>query len=112
MVETKLLLELLMRLLANPPGFDRSGESFEAHIGRQVRHIVFLLACRPAFSDEPDLVPRHALHAIIEHAVLMAIRNADTAGCEETCQPTFGAQPPADPCHFAAANNASAATGG
>jgi hypothetical protein len=28
--------------------------------------------------------------------VLMAIRNADTAGREETCQPTFGAPPPAD----------------
>src|ERR1700741_4682173 len=65
MVETKLLLELLMRLLADPPGFDRSGESFEAHIGRQVRHIVFLLACRPTFSDEPDLVPRHALQSVI-----------------------------------------------
>jgi hypothetical protein len=26
----------------------------------------------------------------------MAIRNADTAGCEETCQPTFSAPPPAD----------------
>ena len=26
----------------------------------------------------------------------MAIRNADTAGREETCQPTFGAPPPAD----------------
>jgi hypothetical protein len=56
-----------------------------------------LLARRPAFADEPDLVARHALHTIIEHAVLMAIRNADPAGREETCQPTFGAPPPADP---------------
>jgi len=55
-----------------------------------------LLASRPAFADEPDLVARHALHTIIAHAVLMAIRNADTAGREETCQPTFGAPPPAD----------------
>src|SRR5258708_13435658 len=30
----------------------------------------------------------------------MAIRNADTAGREETCQPTFGAPPPADPLPF------------
>ena len=96
MVETKLLLELLMRLLTDPSGFDRGGEPLEARIRRQVRHIVFLLASRPAFADEPDLVAWHALHTIIEHAVLMAIRNADTAGREETCQPAFGAPPPAD----------------
>ena len=88
-VKAKLLLELLMGLLTDPSGFDRRGEPLEARIGRQVRHIVFLLASRPAFADEPDLVARHALHSVIEHAVLMAIRNADTAGCEETCQPTF-----------------------
>ena len=96
MVEAKLLLELLMRLLTDPSGLDRGGERLEGGIGRQVRHIVFLLAGRPAFADEPDLVARHALHTIIEHAVLMAIRNADTAGREETCQPTFGAPPPTD----------------
>jgi hypothetical protein len=44
--------------------------------------------------------------------VLMAIRNADTAGREETCQPTFGSPPPADPLPFPPANNTSAATGG
>jgi hypothetical protein len=32
-IEAKLLLELLMRLLANPPGFDRGGELLEARIG-------------------------------------------------------------------------------
>jgi hypothetical protein len=55
-----------------------------------------LLPSHPPLTDEPDLVARHALHTIIEHPVLMAIGNADTAGREETCQPTFGAPPPAD----------------
>src|SRR5664279_1587515 len=64
-----------MRLLADPSGFDRGGEHLEARVGWQVRHIVFLLASRPAFADEPDLVARHALHTIVAHAVLMAIRN-------------------------------------
>jgi hypothetical protein len=41
-----------------------------------------LLSGRPPLADEPDLVAGHALHTIIEHAVLMAIRNPDTAGCE------------------------------
>ena len=96
MVEAEFLLELLMRLLTDPSGFDRGGEHLEARIGRQVRHIVFLLAGRSAFADEPDLVARHALHSVIEHAVLMAIRHADTAGREETCQPAFRAPPPAN----------------
>src|SRR5271154_5881043 len=63
-------------------------------------HIVFLPAGRPAFADEPNLVARHALHAVVVHAVLMAIRKADASGCKETCQPTFGASPPVDPSPF------------
>jgi hypothetical protein len=49
---------------------------------------------------EPDLVARHALNTIIEHAVLVAIRDADTASREEACQPTFCPAPPADPLPF------------
>lgn len=89
MVEPKLLLELLVCLLADPSRFDRGGERFEGGIGRQVRHIVFLLSGRPPLADEPDFVARHELHTIVEHPVLMAIRNPDTAGCEDTCQPAF-----------------------
>ncbi len=96
MVEPKLLLELLVGLFTDPPGLDRGSERLDGGIGRQVRHIVFLLPGRPPLADEPDLVARHALHTVIEHPVLMAIRNANTAGREETCQPTFGAPPPAD----------------
>jgi hypothetical protein len=93
-----------MRLLADPSGFDRGGEHLKARISRQVRHIVFLLAGRPAFADEPDLVAWHALHSVIEHAVLMAIGNADAAGREETCQPTFSAASPADPSPFSSSH--------
>ena len=85
MVEDEFCLEVLMRRLTGGAGFDRGGEDRGARVGRQVRNRVLLLASRPAFADEPDLVARHTLHTIIEHAVLMAIRNADTAGCEETC---------------------------
>ena len=82
MVEPKLLLELLVGLFTDPPSLDRGSERLDGGIGRQVRHIVFLLPGRPPLADEPDLVARHALHAVIEHPVLMAIRNADTAGRE------------------------------
>ena len=100
-VEPKLLLELLVSLFTDPPGLYRGSERLDGGIGRQVRHIVFLFPGRPPLADEPDLVTRHALHTVIEHPVLMAIRNADTAGREETCQPTFGAPPPTDPLPFA-----------
>ena len=100
-VEPKLLLELLVGLFTDPPGLDRGSERLDGGIGRQVRHIVFLLPGRPPLADEPDLVTRHALHTVIEHPVLMALRNSDTAGREETCQPTFGAPPPTDPLPFA-----------
>ena len=100
MVEPKLFLELLVGLFTDPPGLDRGSERLDGGIGRQVRHVVFLFASRPPFADEPDFVARHALHTIIEHSVLMAIRNADTAGREETGQPTFCAAPPIDPLPF------------
>ena len=85
MVEAEFLLELLMRLLTDPPRLDRGGEPLERGLGRQVRQVVFLLSGRPALADEPDLVARHALHAIVEHPVLMAIRKADTASRKEAC---------------------------
>ena len=44
MIEAKFFLELLMRLFTNPSGFDRGGERFQARVGRQVGHIVFLLS--------------------------------------------------------------------
>lgn len=111
-VEAEFLLELLMRLLTDPSGFDRGGERFEARVGRQVRHIIFLLARRPALADEPDVVARHALHTFIEHTVLMADRNAHPAGREEACQPAFRARRQLTFCHFSPANAASAETGG
>ena len=42
-VEPKLLLELLVGLFTDPSGLDRGSERLDGGIGRQVRHIVFLL---------------------------------------------------------------------
>src|SRR3954471_24580296 len=69
MIEAKFLLELLMSLLADPPGLDRGGEPLEGDIGRQIRDIELLLSGRPPLADKPDLVSRHALHPIVEHPV-------------------------------------------
>lgn len=46
-------------------------------------------------ADEPDLLAWHALHAIVEHPVLMTIRNADASSRKQACQPAFSAAPPA-----------------
>ena len=79
MVEAKLLLELLMRLFADPSGLDGGSERFEAGVGGQVRGVVFSLAGRTAFADQPNLlVTGHGLHTAICHAMPVAIGNADT----------------------------------
>ena len=97
MVEPKLFLELLVGLFADPPGLDRGSERLDGGVGRQVRHVVFLLPSRPPLANEPDLVARDALHTVIEHPVLMAIRNTDTAGGEETRQATVKLDDPSFP---------------
>src|SRR5205823_1885140 len=95
--EAEFLLGLLMRLLTDPSGLDRGGERLEAGVGRQVGHIVFLLARRPALANEPDFVARHALHAIIGHSVLVAVSDTNATGGKETCQTPLRAAPPVDP---------------
>lgn len=96
MVEPKLFLELLVRLFTDPSGLDGGCKHHDGGIGRQVRHIVFLLSGRSPLADKPDLVARHALHTIIEHPMLMTVRNPNTASREATAQPALGAPSPAD----------------
>lgn len=108
-IETKFLLELLVCLFTDPTGLDRSRERLERDIRRKVRDVILLLAGRAALADEPDFLARHALRAIIEHPVLVAICNPD-AGCgEEAGQPSLDALPPA--YLFSSANITSAETG-
>ena len=110
MVEAEFLFELLMRLFTDPSRLDRGGEHFERGIGRQIRYVIFLFPGRSSLADEPDFVAWHALHAVIEHPVLVAIRNADTTSREEACQPTFGSAAPTD--HVSRDSIISAETGG
>lgn len=95
MVETEFLLEPLMRLLINPPGLSVSATILTWSLPASST-VSISLPARPTLPDEPDLLARHAPHAIVEHPVLVAIRDADTANREETCQPTSAATAPAD----------------
>ena len=99
-IEAEFLLELLMRLFADPSGLDCCSKLFKAHIWRQIRHIVFLLPCRPAFANKPNLLSRHTLHTLVMHAMFVAVRNANTSSSEETREPTFRSPPPTDPLPF------------
>jgi hypothetical protein len=55
-VQPEFFLQLLVRLLADPPGFDRGGKRLEADVGRQIGDVVFLLACRSPLANQPDLL--------------------------------------------------------
>src|ERR1700691_1141644 len=111
-VEPKLLLELLVSLFTDPPGLDRGSERLDGGIGRQVRHIVFLLPSRPPLADEPDLVTRHALLRLFSILCLWpsatrtrrAVKRHVSRPLVRRRQPTL--------CHLPSANNASAETGG
>jgi len=65
MVEAEFFLELLVSLLANPTRLDGRCERFEAGVGGKVGEIVFLFARCAALADEPYLLARHVLHALV-----------------------------------------------
>jgi hypothetical protein len=56
MVEAKLFLELLMRLLADPSCLDQSCQLLEHRVGGQIGEIVLELAGSAVLADQPDLV--------------------------------------------------------
>ena len=55
-----------------------------------------------------DFVARHALHALIKHAELMTVRNANAAGREEAYNWPFVPRRQLTLRHFSSANAASA----
>ena len=55
MIEPQLLLELLVRLLANPTRLDGGGERLEADVGRKIGEVVFAFARGAALAHQPDL---------------------------------------------------------
>ena len=78
MVQPEFLLELLVRLLADPSGLDGGGERLEGSIGRQVRDIVFPLPGRAPLAQQPDLLAAgHALDPPVPHAMSMTIGEPD-----------------------------------
>src|SRR6266536_3986581 len=57
-VEAEFLLELLMRLLADPACLDRRSQASECGANREIAEIVFALSAAAPFPDEPDFLAR------------------------------------------------------
>jgi hypothetical protein len=95
-IETEFLLELLMGLFADPSGLDRGGERLEVGVGRQVGKIVFALARGATLADQPGLLARHVLHALVMDALWRTIGDPHAHGGEGSRQRPFGSLAPAD----------------
>src|SRR5580692_10081054 len=95
-VEAEFFFELLMRLFADPSRLDRGGERLEAGVGRQVGKIGFALARGATLADEPGLLARHVLRALVVDALLRAIGDPYANGGEGGRQWSLGSLAPAD----------------
>src|ERR1700677_2513680 len=95
-VEAKFFLELLVGLLADPSRLDRGGERLEVGVGRQVGKIVFALARGAPLADQPGLLARHVLHALVMDALWRTIGDPHAYGGEGSRQRPFGSLAPAD----------------
>ena len=72
-IETEFFLQLLMRLFANPAGLDGGCQAAQVRFYRQVGEIVFLLSRDALFADEPCLVPRQMLLALVPNPLGRAV---------------------------------------
>lgn len=61
MVEAEFLLELLMRLFADPARLDGTCKLLERDVRGKVGEIVFALASRAMLADDPDLLSGQVL---------------------------------------------------
>src|SRR5215207_3826954 len=96
-IEAKFLLELLMGLLAQPARLDGGGEDFQRRLGRQVREVVLVLACRTALAHEPDLlVAWEVLVRPFSSAGRDAVRDAHPHRRERGSERALGTAPPCD----------------
>src|SRR5262245_31360059 len=64
-VKTEFFFHLLLSLLANPSRLDGGSEVAHVSLRRQIGEIVLPLSRQPVFADEPSLVPRQMLLALI-----------------------------------------------
>ncbi|BBZ92376.1 hypothetical protein F07S3_22090 [Bradyrhizobium diazoefficiens] len=96
MIKSKLLLQLLMRLLTNPPCLDGGGQRAQIRRRRKIGEIVFALPGGTLLANEPDFVAWEMLLTFIPYPLRRAVGGADTEGSKSGFEPTFR---PATPTH-------------
>ena len=96
MIKSKLLLQLLMRLLTNPSCLDGGGQCAQIRRRREIGEIVFLLPGGTLLANEPGFVAREMLLTLIPYPLRRAVGGADTESSKSGFQPTFR---PAAPTH-------------
>ena len=95
-IEAQFLLHLLMRLFANPAGFDDRRQFEQFRFGRQVGEIVFRLAAGAALTDQPDLFSGKMLLPLVADPLWRPIGDTHTNGGKTCLQCAFGSLPPTD----------------
>lgn len=95
-VQAEFFLELLMGLLADPAGLDRTGQSFDRDVVRQVREIVFAFAIRATLAHQPGFLPRHVLGSGRADPLGRSVGNAHSHRGEARSQVSLCALAPTD----------------
>lgn len=95
-IKSKLLLQLLMRLLTNPPCLDGGGQRAQIRRRRKIGEIVFLLPGGTLLANEPGFVAWEMLLTFIPYSLRRAVGGADTESSKTSFKLTFR---PATPTH-------------
>jgi len=93
-IETELLFQLLMGLLADPSRLDPGSQAAQIHLGWQVGEIVFLLSGRTVLADEPSLVAGKTLAGFVPYPLPRPVGDAHTDGSKASLQLAFRAVTP------------------
>ena len=95
-IEAEFLLELLMRLFANPARLDPTGESLDRGVAGQIGEIIFSLAIRAMLTHQPDFFTWHVLGPGRADPLRRTISNAHAHGRKAGRQPSLGSLAPTD----------------
>ncbi|MDA9489494.1 hypothetical protein XI08_09995 [Bradyrhizobium sp. CCBAU 11361] len=109
MIKSKLLLQLLMRLLTNPPCLDGGGQRAQIRRCRKIGEIVFLLPGGTLLANEPGFVAGEMLLTFIPYPLRRAVGGADTESSKSGFERPFVPLRQLTAFHLALASNCSAA---
>ena len=95
-IEAQFLFHLLMRLFANPSGFDDRCQPAQFRLRRQVGEIILRLAAGAAFADQPGFFSGKMLLPSVADPLWRPIGDAHANGGKMCFQCALGSLPPTD----------------